>query len=104
MPRAGAACRAEAPMTCTTATTSIRTGETRDRAPHGLRNRGCIIVCMKTSTAVCWNVRDSASERDWLRAHTALTRLARERAAADAEEGRWLLVAWRSRAHVHLGF
>jgi Holliday junction resolvase RuvA-like protein/HNH endonuclease len=42
-------------------------------------------------------------ERDWVRAHAALTRLARERAAADAEEGRWLLVAWRAGAHVHLG-
>src|SRR5688572_14591844 len=42
--------------------------------------------------------------RDWVRAHTALSRLARERALADADEGRWLLVAWRSRAHVHLGY
>ena len=39
-----------------------------------------------------------------MRAHTALTRLARERGAADAEEGRWLLLAWRSGAHVFLGF
>jgi 5-methylcytosine-specific restriction endonuclease McrA len=52
---------------------------------------------------VCWGARDGAAERDWLRAHAALTRLARERAAADAEEGRWLLLAWRSGAHVHLG-
>ena len=37
-------------------------------------------------------------------AHRALSRLARERAAADAEEGRWLLSALRSAAHVHLGF
>jgi hypothetical protein len=42
--------------------------------------------------------------RDWVRAHAALSRLARERAAADAEEGRWLLCALRSAAHVHLGF
>src|SRR6187431_2676090 len=40
----------------------------------------------------------------WVRAHEALSRLARERAAADAEEGRWLLAARRSAAHVHLGF
>jgi hypothetical protein len=33
-----------------------------------------------------------------------LSRLARTRAAADAEEGRWLLVGLRSAAHVHLGF
>jgi 5-methylcytosine-specific restriction endonuclease McrA len=59
---------------------------------------------MGKSEAVCWSVRDGATERDWVRAHTALTRLARERAAADAEEGRWLLVAWRSSAHVHLGY
>ncbi len=40
---------------------------------------------------------------EWMRAHAALSRLARERAAADAEEGRWLLCALRSAAHVHLG-
>jgi hypothetical protein len=39
-----------------------------------------------------------------MHAHAALTRLARERATADAEEGRWLLCAQRSGAHQHLGF
>ncbi len=48
--------------------------------------------------------RVQETERDWVRAHEALSRLARERAAADAEEGRWLLAALRSAAHVHLGF
>ena len=41
---------------------------------------------------------------EWVRAHEALSRLAKERAAADAEEGRWLVRALRSGAHVHLGF
>jgi len=41
---------------------------------------------------------------EWVQAHEALSRLARDRAAADAEEGRWLLAALRSAAHVHLGF
>jgi RuvA, C-terminal domain len=41
---------------------------------------------------------------DWVQAHAALSRLARERACLDAEEGRWLLCAWRSAAHVHLGY
>jgi hypothetical protein len=41
---------------------------------------------------------------DWVRAHEALSRLAKRRALADAEEGRWLLAALRSAAHVHLGF
>jgi hypothetical protein len=45
-----------------------------------------------------------AEESDWMRAHMALSRLARGRALADAEEGRWLLAARRSAAHVHLGF
>lgn len=40
---------------------------------------------------------------DWVVAHTELSRLARERAVADAEEGRWLLRALRSAAHVHVG-
>jgi hypothetical protein len=42
--------------------------------------------------------------RHWVEAHEALSRLARQRAALDAEEGRWLLCALRSAAHVHLGF
>jgi len=37
-------------------------------------------------------------------AHEALSRLAKERAAAEAEEGRWLLAALRSATHVHLGY
>jgi hypothetical protein len=40
----------------------------------------------------------------WVRAHEALSRLAKARATADAEEGRWLLAAQRSAVHVHLGF
>ncbi len=48
-------------------------------------------------------VVENAASR-WLVAHRALSLLARERAAADAEEGRWLLVALRSAVHVHLGF
>jgi 5-methylcytosine-specific restriction endonuclease McrA len=47
-------------------------------------------------------VEDNDSE--WVRVHEALSRLARERAAADAEEGRWLLAARRSAVHIHLGF
>ena len=47
----------------------------------------------------------SANETsDWVQAHAALSRLSRERAALDAEEGRWLLCAWRSAAHLHLGY
>jgi hypothetical protein len=42
--------------------------------------------------------------RDWQRAHQALLRIAKERAALDREEGRWLLVAYRERTHVRLGF
>ncbi|HEX3598421.1 MAG TPA: hypothetical protein VHU80_25110, partial [Polyangiaceae bacterium] len=56
-----------------------------------------------------WRERTSGARRagdegGWVRAHEALSRLARERAAADAEEGRWSLVALRSAAHVHLGY
>jgi hypothetical protein len=40
----------------------------------------------------------------WQVAHEALSRLARARAAADAEEGRWLLAAQRAAVHVHLGY
>jgi hypothetical protein len=40
----------------------------------------------------------------WVTAHETLSRLARQRAAADAEEGQWLLRAVRSATHVQLGF
>src|SRR4051812_40524520 len=40
----------------------------------------------------------------WQVAHEALSRLARARAAADAEEGCWLLAAQRAAVHVHLGY
>jgi len=51
--------------------------------------------------ALALSARDT---RDWVAAHAALSRLARERAALDAEEGRWLLCALRADAHVHLGY
>ncbi|HEU4583036.1 MAG TPA: HNH endonuclease signature motif containing protein [Polyangiaceae bacterium] len=41
---------------------------------------------------------------EWKIAHEALSWLARERAAADAVEGEWLLRARRAKAHVHMGF
>ena len=41
---------------------------------------------------------------EWMLAHEALSRLAKARAEAEFEEGKWLLVALRSAAHVHLGF
>jgi hypothetical protein len=46
----------------------------------------------------------TATRISWKLAHETLTRLARQRASADAEEGRWLLAALRSAAHVHMGF
>src|SRR5688500_13095629 len=41
---------------------------------------------------------------DWLQAHEQLSRLARARAAAGAEERRWLLTAQHSAVHVDLGY
>ncbi len=41
---------------------------------------------------------------DWVQAHGELSRLAKQRAATDAEEGHWLLCALRSAAHVFLGY
>ena len=49
-------------------------------------------------------VRDSAAGADWKRAHDALVRLAKQRAGLDFEEGRSLLAALRSRAHMKLGY
>ena len=57
---------------------------------------------MLTTSSAAFAPKSNASE--WVQAHEALSRLARERARADAEEGRWLLRALRSAAHVQLGF
>lgn len=40
----------------------------------------------------------------WQAAHAALSRLAKQQAAADAAEGRGLLYAFRAATHLHLGF
>jgi hypothetical protein len=46
---------------------------------------------------------NAGQEVEWVRVHAALTRLAARKARADAEEGRWLLAAWRAAVHVHVG-
>ena len=43
-------------------------------------------------------------EAAWETAHAALSRLAKQTAAADADESRWLLAAFRTATHLHLGF
>src|SRR5262245_3927985 len=48
-------------------------------------------------------IATSEPAAEWMLVHRTLSRLARERAAADAEEGRWLVAALRSAVHVHLG-
>jgi hypothetical protein len=50
------------------------------------------------------SARSANDAGDWVKAHAALSRLAHQRSALDAEEGRWLLRAWRSGAHAHLGY
>src|SRR5688572_4706734 len=50
------------------------------------------------------NLAEQREQCAWLRAHEALSRLAKARAMADAEEGRWMLAALRSGAHVQLGY
>jgi hypothetical protein len=54
---------------------------------------GTLERCARGNEAITWQL-----------AHAALSRLARERAAADAEEGRWLLAAERAAVHVHIGY
>jgi hypothetical protein len=41
---------------------------------------------------------------DWKRAHEELLRLSKSKGEYDAEEARWLLLAFRARAHEQLGF
>ncbi len=49
-------------------------------------------------------IATSNAQDDWMQAHAELSRLAKQRAVADAEEGHWLLCALRSSAHVFQGF
>jgi 5-methylcytosine-specific restriction endonuclease McrA len=52
------------------------------------------------------SVLDSASRgaSEWRAAHEALSRLARQRAGLDFEEGTWLLAAQRAGVHARLGY
>jgi hypothetical protein len=82
------------------------TSECASRANNGddtsnalsARQLGALEATNPVGSACCADV--SA----WERAHQALSRVARRRAALDAEEGRCLLAAVRAAAHVHLGF
>ncbi len=67
---------------------------------HGNHHANVVRMTGTNSRAAALAIEQS----EWVQAHEALSRLAKERAAADAEEGRWLLCALRSAAHVHLGF
>jgi hypothetical protein len=58
---------------------------------------------MSESAAGRNNAAHEATE-DWQLAHEELRRLARSRAGLDFEEGRWLLLAWRSGVHARLGY
>src|SRR6267142_3169887 len=46
----------------------------------------------------------STEHHDWQSAHEQLSRIAKERARLDCEEGRSLLRALRANVHLHLGF
>lgn len=82
---------------------SRSSAETRSARHQRARKSPCFPYSMRgTNEAALDDVETRESE--WLRAHRVLSRLARERAGADAEEGRWLLAAARSAVHVHLGF
>ena len=59
----------------------------------------------------CWDdlgavrrLMPRGSTSDWRAAHEALTRLARQRAGLDFEEGTWLLAAQRAGVHARLGY
>ena len=45
-----------------------------------------------------------AGSEEWVQAHEALSRLCLRRAEFDADEGKWLLRAFRAATHAHLGF
>ncbi len=49
-------------------------------------------------------IATGSAQHEWVQAHSELSRLAKQRAAADVEEGHWLLCALRSAAHVFLGY
>src|SRR5438270_12870314 len=58
-------------------------------------------TAMSTDQEDCTDVQDLV---DWRRAHQELSRIARERAAHEHEEAKWIMVALRSDTSVHLGY
>jgi hypothetical protein len=52
------------------------------------------------------SIRAGSAERveEWALAHQALSKLRLKRAALDAEEGTWLLRAFRAATHVYFGY
>ena len=65
-----------------------------------------MVVCGKQEeTAMAQpQVDPSVFALDWQTAHQELVRIAHHRAELDRDEARWLLVAFRGRAHQRLGF
>jgi 5-methylcytosine-specific restriction endonuclease McrA len=60
---------------------------------------------MNAGADACDSVaNDIDLEQSWVRAHEALSALARERAKLEGREGAWLLRALQSQVHRHLGF
>src|SRR5688500_14744000 len=47
---------------------------------------------------------ERVEEEEWALAHEALSKLRLKRAALDAEEGTWLLRAFRAATHVYFGY
>ena len=79
--------------------------ELRDSATHVGRKRAEYALGLKAvANDSVFEVRDSAAQGDWKRAHDELVRLAKERAGLDWHEGRSLLSALRSQAHRKIGY
>src|SRR3954463_5080579 len=56
------------------------------------------------ASAAVIGFEDVRAAVSWRRAHAELVRLSAKRAGLDFEEGRWLLRAFRSGAHLELGY
>ena len=75
---------------------AISMATARRSSSRRLEKSGCSVLLMEVAA--------SLGSEEWALAHDALSKLSLRRAEFDAEEGKWLLRAFRAATHAHFGF
>jgi hypothetical protein len=98
MAPADATMRSTAQSRCATIPKSIGCLIALYRGNTERTNTGCSVKCMEAAESL------GARSEEWALAHEALSKLRLKRAALDAEEGTWLLRAFRAATHGYFGY